>query len=39
MIVNIITDDFENFYDIQEDIGRLVNYFLFLFSLLFTLHR
>jgi hypothetical protein len=39
MTVNITTDDFENFYDIQEDIGRLVNYFLFLFSLLFTLHR
>ena len=31
MVLNIITDDFDNFYEIQDDLGRLVNmYFLFM---------
>lgn len=24
MVLNIITDDFDNFYEIQDDLGRLV---------------
>ena len=38
MVVNIITDDFESFYEIQDDLGRFVELiFFFLFWRLFSL--
>lgn len=37
MVLNIITDDFENFYEIQDDLGRLVNHFIIFFSLVYYL--
>ncbi len=39
MVLNIITDDFDNFYEIQDDLGRLVHHFFLLVSLLFILYR
>ena len=29
MVIDIITDDFESFYEIQDDLGRLVDPFCF----------
>lgn len=34
MVLNIITEDFENFYEIQDDLGRFVH-----FEYIFILHR
>jgi len=31
MALNIITDDFDNFYEIQDDLGRFVHYYYYLF--------
>jgi hypothetical protein len=31
MVLNIITDDFDNFYEIQDDLGRFVHYYYYLF--------
>lgn len=32
MALNIITDDFEQFYEIQDDLGRFVDNFLLFFA-------
>lgn len=26
MVLNIVTDDFDNFYEIQDDLGRFVHF-------------
>jgi hypothetical protein len=30
MVLNIITDDFDNFYEIQDDLGRFVHLTIYL---------